>query len=409
MPDKKILLLAYACSPYQGSEPGIGWNRVYYPAKYFDIWVICREEIYKEETQRFLRENGGLPSLHFVYVKHSRIEKLLMKSKRLYYFGYNLWHRRAYRVAKELHKSHGFSLVHMTVYCGFREPGYLWKLPIPFVWGPVSGVQNYPWRFLWQAGFRGALSEGTRNVLNTIQIRFSRRVRNAMRRACVVMAATSLTARELKSVFGIDPLVQLDVGSKNISEEKVRDTTAGLKIVWSGLFEHRKGLQLLLQALSQMPKNTQFELHVLGKGPLDSKWRNLADKLGVSGYIRWLGWLPHNEAIDQYDWANVFVFTSLRDTTGTVILEALSHGIPVICLDHQGAADVVTSKCGIKVAVTNPAEAIAGIRNALVQLHDDKGKRMLLSRGALVRAQDFLWEKHTDAMRDIYNRIILNT
>jgi glycosyltransferase involved in cell wall biosynthesis len=292
----------------------------------------------------------------------------------------------------------------MMVFCGFREPGYLWKLPIPFFWGPLGGVQNYPWRFLWQAGIRGAFSEGTRSIVNALQLRLSRRVRKAIRRSVVVMAANSATGRKLKKIFGVEPVVQLETGLPDIGEKTVakENGTAVLKILWSGLFEHRKALQLLLCALAHVPASVQYELHVLGKGPLEKRWKNFADALGIADRVKWLGWLPHEEALAQYDWAHVFVFTSLRDTTGTVVLESLSHGTPVICLDHQGAADIVTNECGIKVPVTSPATTIAGIRDALTQLHDDKERRKALSSGASVRAREFLWQNQAERMKEMY-------
>ncbi len=77
-----------------------------------------------------------------------------------------MWHRRAYRFALELSGEIQFDLVHQSTMCGFREPGRLWKLDAPFIWGPVGGTQNYPWRFLPQAGFTGALKEGARNIVN---------------------------------------------------------------------------------------------------------------------------------------------------------------------------------------------------------------------------------------------------
>ena len=88
--------------------------------------------------------------------------------------------------------------------------------------------------------------------------------------------------------------------------------------------------------------------------------------MGVAGHIAWLGWLPHREAIEQYAWADAFVFSSLRDTTGTVVVEALAAGLPVICLDHQGVHDVVTDDCGLKIPVTTPREVIAGLSDAIV-------------------------------------------
>ena len=38
---------------------------------------------------------------------------------------------------------------------GYREPGYLWKIEKPFVWGPIGGLENSPWRFLPSLGIKG--------------------------------------------------------------------------------------------------------------------------------------------------------------------------------------------------------------------------------------------------------------
>ena len=91
-----------------------------------------------------------------------------------------------------------------------------------------------------------------------------------------------------------------------------------------------------------------------------------------------LGKLPRPDVLDQYRWADVFVFTSLRDTTGTVVLEALAAGLPVICLDHQGAHDVVTEQCGIKIPLARPGQMIDGLRDAMVALARDPDRRRRL-------------------------------
>lgn len=38
----KVLLSAYACEPYSGSEEGVGWNVVNQVAKLFSVWVLTR-------------------------------------------------------------------------------------------------------------------------------------------------------------------------------------------------------------------------------------------------------------------------------------------------------------------------------------------------------------------------------
>ena len=132
----------------------------------------------------------------------------------------------------------------------------------------------------------------------------------------------------------------------------------------------------------------------------------MARKQGIEPHCRWLGWLPLREALAQYDWADLFVFTSLRDTAGTVVLEALSSGVPVVCLDHQGAGDMVTHECGVKIPVTNPKKVATDLANAVVSLANDRERLGSLSRGAVLRAEEFLWSRHGERLAGIYRRVL---
>ena len=405
---KKILLLAYACSPYQGSEAGVGWHRAVQAARFFDTWVLCKKKTYEEDIQRWQSANGEISGLHFVFVPQSRFERTLKTIPGFYYLAYNLWHRRAYKVAVELHREIRFDLTHQVTMCGFREPGYLWKFGIPFVWGPVGGTQNYPWRFLSVAGFRGALKEAVRSIVNNLQFRFSPRVGKAMRNAKVLLAANSTGMRDFREVHGVEPIRELEAGLPAVSgvTRAHRRKEDPINILWSGIFESHKGLPLLLKALGELPPHIQFELRILGHGLLEHAWRSMAKKLGVDACCRWMGWLPHSEALAQYQWADVFVFTSLRDTSGNVFLEALSHGVPIISIDHQGVGDVVTPECGIKIPLTCPAEVIRNLRDAIAELAGDREKIERLSRGALERAEAFLWSRKGERMAEIYGKAI---
>jgi glycosyltransferase involved in cell wall biosynthesis len=406
---KRVLLLAYACSPYRGSEEGVGWRRALGAAKYFDTWVLYGRRENKRDINRYLHENSRPPGLHFIYLGDTRLGRSMWRLPKGYYVAHYLWHRRAYRLAERLHKRLRFDVVHQVTWCGFREPGFLWKLDAPFIWGPVGGTHNYPWRFLLGAGIRAAFLEITRNVLNALQLRFHPRVRKAARRAAVLIAANSTVKRDFEEIHKVRPILQLDVGTSGIVKNRhlPREKRAGfLRILWSGRFEYSKALDLLIVALSRIEETVGYELRILGEGPSENAWRNLAGWMGIDSRCTWMGWLPHDKAMLQYDWADVFVFTSLRDTTGSVVLEALSRGVPVICLDHQGTADVVTSACGIKVPVTNPNEVIAGLYDAIVLLARDRQKLALLSHGAVERARRYLWSAKGEEMAKIYQRVI---
>ena len=64
----RFLLLAYACSPTMGSEPGVGWNRALQAARIADTWVICEESRYGPSIRQYLAEKGPVPGLHFHFV-----------------------------------------------------------------------------------------------------------------------------------------------------------------------------------------------------------------------------------------------------------------------------------------------------------------------------------------------------
>src|SRR4029077_2208996 len=107
---------------------------------------------------------------------------------RLKYWAYHIWHRYAYRTAKRLHAQVNFDIAHQVTFTSFREPGYLCRLGIPFVWGPVGGAQNYAWRFLRGAGVKTACSEAFRSLLNTLQLYGSPRVRSAAKSSAAMFA-----------------------------------------------------------------------------------------------------------------------------------------------------------------------------------------------------------------------------
>jgi glycosyltransferase involved in cell wall biosynthesis len=145
---------------------------------------------------------------------------------------------------------------------------------------------------------------------------------------------------------------------------------------------------------------------VLGEGPSQRRWQRLARKLGVAPRVEWVGWPVYGGQLPHYDWADVFAFTSLRDTSGTGLLEALAAGAPIIGVDHQGAADIMTEHCAIRVPVTTPVATIAGFRAAVLQLSSDGALLEQLSHGALQRAADFHWEKHWQFMRRVYQQAL---
>ena len=122
----------------------------------------------------------------------------------------------------------------------------------------------------------------------------------------------------------------------------------------------QKGLNHLIQAvqlLINMGLN-QFELIIGGDGPDRQKLEELVEKLGVANYCRFLGGLNREQVREAMQHCDVFVLSSLHETFGVVVGEAMACGKPVISTRCGGPEFVVTEQTGVLVDVAN-AQALA--------------------------------------------------
>ena len=406
---RRVLLVAFGCSPYSGSEPGLGWRRVLEIAKRHDGWVLCEKaDPFEANLRKYVAEHGEIPGLHFCPIPLTALERAVRRLPGCLYLAYNLWQRRAYREAARLHERVQFELVHQVNLGTYREPGYPWRLNLPFICGPVGGVENLPWRFWAHAGLAAGAKEALRTLVNIAQFRCSPRVRKVSRRASALLVANSTGQRAFKRVHGVDAAYLCDCGADETG--RTAKACAGdvrpLRVLWVGSFWARKALDLLLRALERLPPDVDCEVRIVGDGPMEHAWREMAERLGVQGRCQWMGRLPLDQARAQYDWADVFALTSLRDTVGTVVPEALSYGVPLIALDHQGAADLVTEDCGIKIPVTTVNRVVQGFADGIAKLARDRVQVERLSRGALERAQRYLWSRNGQLMEEVYRQVL---
>lgn len=404
--EPRVLMVAFGCHPEESMETRIGWRRALLSAEHFNTTVLCGPGATADELQAWAANDGFDKSqLEFVPLQHDALGELLTSTATTYLYGYRRWHRKALRLARELHGEKPFSLVHQVNFCGYREPGECWRLGIPFVWGPVGGTQYFPYRFLRIAGLLSAGRELFRNALNWVQLRYSPRVRAAAKTATTVMAATTTGCRHLQQGLGIQPTRQLETGldCPVAPRRQPRDPNAPLRILWAGRLRPWKGFPLLIDALTKLPRTVAVEVRVLGHGPCRDHWQKQAERAGVDRYIEWIDWPTYPETLPHYRWADIFTFTSLRDTSGTGLLESLAAGTPIVGLNHQGAADLMTEDCAIPIPVTSPAETTTAIADAITELAQNHQKLIRLSEGAQARAARFDWNSRSEITRRIYS------
>lgn len=401
----KILVSAFACSPSKGSEEGVGWGWVEAIAKYHDLWVLTGDQCRDDIEAELQNKPKLLDRLHFHYVPWTRhtIAEKVWPPTHLYTYRH-LWQKAAYELGMRLHKEIHFDIVHQLTYVGFRVPGLLWQLDVPFVWGPIGGLEQTTWALLPSLGVRGCLHYSTRNILNDWDRRVSRAPKRAFAKAGGgIIAATSGVQQEILRFYGQESTVISEIGLPPLARARpaLRNSTEPLSLLWCGLHLPGKALQFLLSALRQLPSSLNWKLTIIGDGPCSARWRRLARATRLDDRCDWLGLLPRQEVLKRMQAAHVMVITSIKDLTSTVVVEALANGLPVICPNHCGFKDAVTPECGIKVSATSSVELVQGLRDAIVRLYDE-GLRLRLANGALHRALDYKWDLKAKTVNDIY-------
>ena len=414
----KILACAYACNPFHGSEEGVGWGWVTAIAQHHEVWVLTAAYHRRDIEEALRRQPEKRGRIHFAYVAEKpwhyrptrawiRIENSIIKP--IMNWAYRSWLISASVLGRQLHRKIDFDLAHQITYVGFRFPGHLWKLGIPFGWGPIGGLENTPWPLLPTMGASGAMYYGARNLVNSMHRRFLRQPRKAFAAAGPgVIAATSSIQREIQRWYKVDSQVICEVGLPRPTTDahSVREDREPLRLAWSGRHLPGKALHLLLRALSRLPESIDWRLDIYGDGPSRTGWEQLARRLGIESRCRWHGQVARAEALAGLKSAHLFVTTSLKDLTSTVILEALANGVPVVCPDHCGFADVVDEHCGIKVPIGSVREFETGLSRAIVAIARDEATRRRLAEGALLRARDYSWEAKAEAIDRVYERVL---
>jgi glycosyltransferase involved in cell wall biosynthesis len=413
-----VVLSAFALSPARGSEPGIGWNIAFRLAAHHDVTVLCNpglgSEAHRHEVEEFFQRNGPVPGLEIRFVPSPLLTRwfqrpLISFATPFYFVGYAAWQRAALAEARRLHDQRPFEIAHHLTITGFREAGYLWKLPIPFIWGPVAGAANIPWPYFKLFSWRDRIFYGLKNIVNTLHKRLKFRSKRAARTARQILASTYDDQAMLRQ-WGCESRLMLDMGAENLrGTERSYDGDRPLRLAWSGLHAGRKALPLLLLALATLKEKDSrvaVSLVILGDGPQNAAWKELARNLGIDSLLQWRGRLDRAAALEEMRQADVFVSTSVQESTSAVVMEALALGLPVICHDACGMGIAVTDACGLKMPLKSPAQSRQTLADAIARLMSTPALVRELSAGALARAAELSWDNKAADIAAIYESAV---
>ena len=412
-PRLRVLVSAFGLSPIRGSEAAIAWQHVSRLAAYHDVVALCTPGVHgeiREECAKYFEKNGPVPGLTIEFVEPPPLSRFLERNsssilRAIFAIGNASWQRAAFTRAKELHAQQPIDAAHHMTITGFREPGYLWKLGVPFFWGPVAGASDVPWKYLPIMSWRDRVAYGLRNIANWFQMRFSIRPRRAARAAKEIWAVGPDNTNMVTKLWGYPSTHIYECAAiAPKPDQPIKQFTPGetLRLVTAGYHVGRKALPIVLHAIKLIGDSVPVELTIMGHGPEKARWMAIRDELGIASKIRWFDNLPHKDALAEMERNHVYVFPSLKEGTSSVVPEAMTLGLPVICHDMCGMSLMVTDDCGIKVSPNGPAASAQGFADAIKKLATMPGEVTRLSRGALKRAGECTWDVNARMFAESY-------
>lgn len=401
----KILLVGHTCCPGRGSEPGITWNTAWNLAEHHRVWVITHPQ-HQGETDQYLAANPR-ENLRIVYVnlppKWDPWD--MTRGERGVKLHYMMWQHAALREARRLVESEGINIAHHISFGTINAAPLLYKLPVPVVWGPLGGGEVMPLAF--RRYFRGQLGKELFRRAYSVALPLIPSIRRMSKRAGMCLVSNRESARILHRAGARNIELEIDCGLPDgyaADATPQRADSGTLQLLWAGRCEHRKALPLALEALSQTAANAR--LIVAGDGPLRAQWERLAGELGIADRVEFVGTVPWATMSKLFRESHAFVFTSLRDRFGTVVLEAMAHGLPILTLNHNGVACFVPDAGGIKVPVTVPEQTVAELAAGMEQLAESSARREQMGAAALAYARTRTWRIRTQELVRVYQRLL---
>lgn len=180
-----------------------------------------------------------------------------------------------------------------------------------------------------------------------------------------------------------------------------RENTGALQLICVSRLIDRKGLPHLFEAMARLPG---VRLTVAGDGPEEQRLQTLAQQLNLAERVRFLGYVPNERLRQEYQAADVFVLPTLSEALGSVVLEAMSCGLPVVATTVGGIPELIQE--GVNGLLVPPGDAGA-LAYAIAQLAANPLRRQSMKNANVARiAKHFTWCANAERYERIYRHAL---
>ena len=371
----RIFIIAFACEPNRTSEPGVGWNIVGELAKQHELTVLTRCNN-REGIEAYIAANSNstYSKIRWEYYDLAewfhKLKKKIPCGIQLYQELWQYWAAKKYK-----NEFPRYDVVHHLTFGSIFFTPWVAQYTNRLVWGPIGGASGAMENaFLRNEKFKSRMSEMFYRIVTWYSFHPAPWAVRLRKKCSAILFRTSELASSVKrEPHQLTAVIPETAYADEVKPRQYQTKKHPLKILSVGRLIPLKGVKYTIQAFGKFIQNGgNGELHIYGDGPLRSELETLAmcvKKTSGNGTIIFHGNVPNAEILTALDSADILVHSSFREGGSWTILEAMAHGVPVICQDRAGMKDMVTPECGTKITAVTPDKLVASNAGSLGQYY----------------------------------------
>lgn len=404
-----ILYIAYSCDPFQGSEDKIGWNIPFESSKKNNVYVITKIE-HKNIIDNYMKKEIN-NNIHFFYVDIPKFFKKIYKGT--FYSGrLSIWHNKAYSLAKKICLKYNVQIIHQITPVEFRAIGKYYKIPnIKFVVGPIGGAEYMPKLLADYISRKEKVIEGIRYLFN-LYYKIKNFNDRKVKKYDYILFANKETKNycyknkeksEIYSEVGITKN-EISIDKKDYQIEKTK-----MVFIVPGRLVYRKGHLLLLDAIKRINKNLEYEVKIIGDGKYYQKLSDIIKENDILlEKVKLCGKMEYKDVCQEYEKAYALIMPSLRETTGTVLVEAISKNIPIIAYNGFGATTILSDENSYLYSGKTKDQIVENLSKKITECIENKKLYKEKRRNLHNIINYYLFETKINHYETIYSKVLNN-
>lgn len=411
----KVLILAEQCNPEWPSLPGFSYSLAEALSGEVDVTLVTHirnKANIEKRSHNFVEtifiDNEAIASPLDKASKWLRKHGVggWMTNMALRYPAYISFEKKIYKLLKSRFDNKEFDIIHRISPVSPTLPSPLASMTnIPFIFGPINGSLPWPNEYKEEIKKEREIVIHVRNLYKLLPYYKSTYCEAARLLAAFNHVKKDIPEESWNKIVNFNELgVDTELYKPSLKEFKKGQK---LKFLFVGRLVPYKGAHVAIRAFaSSKYLRENHELIIVGDGPEQAFLTSLIDENNLSHCVQMVGWKNQQEVAEYMGVADVFVFPTIREVGGNVVIEAMSSGLPTIVPNYGGPSELVTDNTGYRIPLANKDVFLDSYIAAMEQIANDPALRQKMSTEARdLVVKIYSWPEKAKKLLEIYRNI----